>query len=175
MNGFRQGRGLAALAALLLAVGGPAACVSVEVEPLVLEPYPPRGQAPVELEAEPSQPHLKLARLIATSSSADDDALRSKIRSYAGRMGADAVVLGKADVIETNGQGMTYQSTNAAGMGPGSVFGGMGSGMPFFFDPWTYVQAPVDRVDYLQYRSGLAIRYQDGAAAGFFGLVRHLY
>lgn len=148
-----------AWAALALLIGGLYGCVDVQVEPLVMEPYPPRAAAPVELEAEPSRPHLKLARLIATSSSADDDALRSKIRSYAGRMGADAVVLGKADVIESNGLGMTYQSTNAPGLGPGSVFGGMGSGMPFFFDPWTYVQAPVDRVDYLQYRSGLAIRY----------------
>lgn len=173
MNGMQQRVGLLALAAVLTA--GPAACVSVQVEPLVLEPYPPRAEAPVELEAEPSRAHVKLARLIATSSSADDDALRSKIRSYAGQMGADAVVLGQADVIESNGLGMTYQSTNAPGMGPGSVFGGMGSGMPFFFDPWTYVQAPVDRVDYLQYRSGLAIRYQDGAAAaGWLGLTRHL-
>lgn len=165
MNGFVRPRRFPALAVLLLAAEGLSACVSVQVEPYVLEPYPPRAQAPVELEAEPSRPHLKLARLVATSSSADDDALRSKIRSYAGEMGADAVVLGKADVIESQGLGQTYQSTNAAGFGPGSVFGGMGSGMPFFFDPYTYVQAPVDRVEYLQYRSGLAIRYNDGVAA----------
>ena len=58
-----------------------------------------------------------------------------------------------------------YQSTNAPGLG-NSLFGGMGSGMPFFFDPWTYVQASVDRVEYVQYQSGIAIRYKDGATTG---------
>ena len=143
-------------------------CVSVQVEPLSLAPYPPRpGGLPASLEVEPAQPHVNLARFIATSDSdyVDEDTLRGKILASAGRYGADAVVMGKYDLIESNGLGQTYQSTNAVGV-QSSLFGGMGSGMPFFLDPWTYVQAPVDRVNYLQYQSGVAIRYKDGATTG---------
>lgn len=155
---------------LFLALAWLAGCVSVQVEPLSLEPYPPRpgGAPPASLEAEPAQPHVNLARFIATSDSdyVDEDQLRGKILTAAGGYGADAVVMGKYDLIESNGMGQTYQSTNAAGV-QNSLFGGMGSGMPFFFDPWTYVQAPVDRVEYLQYQSGIAIRYKDATRAGF--------
>ncbi len=153
---------------MLMALAWLTGCVSVQVEPLSLEPYPPRpGGPPASLEAEPAQPHVNLARFIATSDSdyVDEDTLRGKILASAGRYGADAVVMGKYDLIESNGLGQTYQSTNAVGV-QNSLFGGMGSGMPFFFDPWTYVQAPVDRVDYLQYQSGVAIRYKDGATTG---------
>lgn len=154
---------------MFLALAGLVGCVSVQVEPLSLEPYPPRpaGTAPAALEAEPAQSHVNLARFIATSDSdyVDEDTLRGKILAAAGRYGADAVVMGKYDLIESNGLGQTYQSTNAPGLG-NSLFGGMGSGMPFFFDPWTYVQASVDRVEYVQYQSGIAIRYKDGATTG---------
>lgn len=142
-------------------------CVSVQVEPLSLEPYPPRTGPPAALEAEPANPHVNVARFIATSESdyVDEDTLRGKILASAGQYGADAVVMGKYDVLESNGLGQTYQSTNVPGM-QNSLFGGMGSGMPSFFDPWTYVQAPVDRVNYVQYQSGVAIRYRETAGAG---------
>jgi hypothetical protein len=105
------------------------------------------------LQAEPSRPHVKLARLTATSESADEDAARGKSLAYAHRLGADAVLLGKADVIETMGQGSSYHSTLPPGM-QSSIFGGMASGTPFFFDPWTYLQAPTDRVEWTLYLSG---------------------
>lgn len=165
MRHLRTGSGYVMLMALAWLTG----CVSVQVEPLSLEPYPPRpgGVPPSALEAEPARPHVNLARFVATSDSdyVDEDKLRGKILVSAGRYGADAVVMGKYDLIESTGLGQTYQSTNAPGLG-NSLFGGMGSGMPFFFDPWTYVQAPVDRVEYLQYQSGVAIRYKDWAPAG---------
>lgn len=142
-------------------------CVSVQVEPLVLDAYPPRadGRPPASLDAEPVQPHLKLARVIALSEYTDEDGLRDTILSRAKILGADAVVFGRADVLESTGLGQTYQSTNARGVSS-SLFGGMGGGMPFFFDPWTYVQAPTDRVEYTLYLSGVAIRYPDAVSAG---------
>src|SRR5262245_40330310 len=48
-----------------------AACVSIRVEPLTGEVYPPNGN-PTHvqwLELEPDSPHVKLARIIATSQS----------------------------------------------------------------------------------------------------------
>nr|MBI3614172.1 hypothetical protein [Nitrospirota bacterium] len=163
MQDVQAGSGYVLLLALVWLTG----CVSVQVEPLSLEPYPPRsGGPPAALAAEPGRPHVNLARFIATSDSdyVDEETLRGKILVSAGRYGADAVVMGKYDLIESTGLGQTYQSTNVAGM-QNSLFGGMGSGMPFFFYPWTYVQAPVDRMEYLQYQSGVAIRYKDGATA----------
>lgn len=150
------------LAASVLLAG----CVSVQVEPLSSVRYPPRPDGTVieALQTEPSRPHVKLARVTGTSESADEDAVRDKILAYAHRLGADAVVLGKADVIETMGQGSSYQSTTPPDL-QSSVFGGMGSGMPFFFDPWTYTQAPTDRVEWTLFLSGVAIRYVPGPRA----------
>ncbi len=151
------------LAAVTLLAG----CVSVRVEPLAREPYQarPEGTMVQALQAEPGQPHVKLARLIATSQSADEDDLRDKILARARLLGADAVVLGKADVIEGMGMGQSYGSTLDPEV-PNSIFGGLGSGMPFFFDPWTYVQSTSDRQEWTLYLSGVAIRYLDGSAPG---------
>lgn len=57
------------------------------------EPYPARseGTAIQALQAEPAQPHVKLAQVIATSQSADEDALRDKILARASQLGADDV------------------------------------------------------------------------------------
>lgn len=159
----------AARVVLLLAVPLLPGCVSLQVESLVGEPYRarPDGTVVQALEAEPAQPHVKLARLIATSQSADEDDLRNKIMARARQLGADAVVLGKADVLEGMGTGMgqSYGSTLDPGV-PNSVFGGLGSGMPFFFDPWTYVQSTSDREEWTLYLSGVAIRYLDERAPG---------
>ena len=55
------------------------------------------------LESEPDSPHVKFARIIATSQSADEDELREKILARAATLGADAVVMGKSDVLESVG------------------------------------------------------------------------
>ena len=99
--------------------------MSVRVEPLTGEVYPPH-KSPRQvrwLESEPDSPHIKLARIIATSQSADEHALREKILARAATLGADAVVMGKSDVLESVGTGTAPQST----MGPaGGSFGGGG-------------------------------------------------
>jgi hypothetical protein len=136
------------------------ACVSVRVEPLTHESYPPRvsGEPVRWLETEPGSPHVDLARIIATSQSADEDRLRDKILARASVMGADAVVLGKSDVLESMGLSPQYQST----MGPGSGgFGVYGGGWWNYYDPWTYVQGSADQIGRTEYLSGTAIRYVD--------------
>jgi len=129
------------------------ACVSVRVEPLTHETYPPQtSDEPVQwLETEPASPHIKLARIIATSQSVDEDGLRDKILTRAATLGADAVVLGKSDVFESIGTGTPYQST----MGPGASSGGW----PFYYDRWSFLQGSTDQTGRTEYLSGTAIRY----------------
>jgi len=128
------------------------ACVSVRVEPLTHETYPPQSREPVQwLETEPGIPHIKLARIIATSQSVDEDWLRDKILARAATLGADAVVLGKSDVLESRGSDTPYQST----MGPAAGTGGW----PFYYDRWSFLQGSTDQTGRTEYLSGTAIRY----------------
>lgn len=131
-----------------------AGCVSVRVEPLTGEVFPPNSSKHVQwLESEPDSPHVKLARIIATSQSADEDEMREKILAHAATLGADAVVMGKSDVLESVGTGAAPQST----MGPaGGSFGGW---WPFYYDRWSFTQSSVDETGLTEYLSGTAIRY----------------
>ena len=137
-------------------------CVSMDVEPLTHESYPPRvGGEPVQwLEIEPSFPHIELARIIATSQSADGDRLRDKILARASMMGADAVVLGKSDVLESMGPSPLYESTLGPAADSFSPYaGGWGYWNPFYYDPWSFVQGAADQTGRTEYLSGTAIRY----------------
>jgi len=137
--------------------------VSVHVEPLSHESYPPRANhEPVQwLETEPDFPHVKLARIIATSQSADEDQLRDTILARAGMMGADAVVLGKSDVLESMGPSPLYESTLGPAADSFSPYaGGWGWWNPFYYDPWSFVQGAADQIGRTEYLSGTAIRYE---------------
>jgi hypothetical protein len=138
------------------------ACVSVRVEPLTHESYPPHPNGePVQwLETEPGTPHIALARIVATSQSADEDRLRDKILARASVMGADAVVLGKSDVLESMGLSPRYQSTMGPAAGSFSPYAsGWGWWNPFHYDAWSYVQGSADQIGRTEYLSGTAIRY----------------
>jgi hypothetical protein len=131
-----------------------AACVSIRVESLTGEVYPP-NKIPEHvqwLEAEPTAAHVKLARIVATSQSADEDKMREKILARAATLGADAVVLGKSAVLESVGTGTAPQST----MGPAGSLGGW---WPFNYDSWSLAQSSVDETGLTEYLSGTAIRY----------------
>jgi hypothetical protein len=137
------------------------ACVSVRVEPLTHESYPPRvsGEPVQWLEAEPGSPHIKLARIIATTQTADEDRMRDKILARAATIGADAVVLGRSDVLESYmGPSPEYEST----LGPAADSFGLYAGgwwSPFYYDPWSFVQGAADQTGRTEYLSGTAIRY----------------
>jgi hypothetical protein len=140
---------------ILFGLLAPAACVSIRVEPMTGEVYPPkRSPTHVQwLESEPDAPHVKLARIVATSQSADEDEMREKILARAAALGADAVVMGKSDVLESVGTGTVPQST----MGP--VGGSFGGWWPFNYDSWSLAQGSVDETGLTEYLSGTAIRY----------------
>ncbi len=151
--------GRCGLVLLMLSLQG--GCVSVRVESLTHETYPPREQQGLIpwLDAEPAVPHVRLAEIIATSSSASEDRMRDKILSSAREIGADAVVKGKTDVLETMGPGPLYESTlSPAGADYSPFWGGWWS--PFYLDPWSFVQGGADQKQWTIYVSGMAIRYR---------------
>ena len=136
-------------------------CVTLRVEPLTHEFYPPRESIDrlQALETEPSTPHIKLARIIATSQTADEDEMQENILARAKNLGADAVVMGKFDILESMGSGPLYESTlgpTADSFGPYS--GGWGW-WPFYYDPWSFVQGSADQIGRTEYLSGIAIRF----------------
>jgi hypothetical protein len=113
------------------------------------------------LETEPGSPYVKLARITATSQSADEDWLRDKILARASMMGADAVVLGKSDVFESMGPSPLYESTLGPAADSFNPYAG-GWWNPFYYDPWSFVQGAADQTGRTEYLSGTAIRYVNG-------------
>lgn len=159
-----MGSGLTLPALLLLA-----ACVSVRVEPLTHESYAPRADhRPVQwLDSEPGSPYVKLARIIATSESAEEDRLREKILARAAALGADAVIMGTFDVLESMGPSPLYESTLGPAAGSFSPYaGGWGWWNPFYYDPWSFVQGAADQTGRTEYLSGTAIRYVNEKETG---------
>lgn len=137
-------------------------CVSVRVVPLTNEAYPPRTDhdTVLWLDTEPASAHIQLARVIATSQSADEDRMRDKLLARARTMGADAVVAGKFDIFESMGSGPLYQSTLGPAAGSfGPYASGWGWWNPFHYDPWSYMQGSADQIRRTEYLSGTAIRY----------------
>jgi hypothetical protein len=71
---------------------------------------------------------MKLAHIVVTGQTVDENALCERILTCARQLGADAVILGKVDVLESIGPSPRYESTlSPAGTGYGLVFlGAMG-------------------------------------------------
>jgi hypothetical protein len=138
-----------------------AACVSVKVDPLVPATFEPRpGKESVEtLKREPDESHIEIARIIATSEHVSEDTLREKILSRAKELGADAVILGQADVRHFYGQGPSYQSTASPAGTSSSPFSGGGYWNPFRMDAWTFIQGAGGGESWMLHLSGVAIRY----------------
>ena len=137
------------------------ACVSVKVDPLVPATFEPRpGKESVEtLKREPDESHIEIARIIATSEHVSEDTLREKILSRAKELGADAVILGQADVRHFYGQGPSYQSTASPAGTSSSPFSGGGYWNPFRMDAWTFIQGAGGGESWMLHLSGVAIRY----------------
>ena len=136
--------------------------VHIRIKPLEMGKYAPKPQGVVidEWPSEPSRPFQKLAKIIATSESDDEAPLRAKIVEKAKSIGADGVIFGKVDMLEHMGH-PRYQSTMSSEIRNSVFSGGPGSGIPMFFDPWTYQQTSAVERSWTMYLSGIAIRYAD--------------
>ena len=134
----------------------------IRVKPLGTEQYAAKPANAVidELNAEPNRPYTKIAKLIATTQTDDEETVRMKMLDKAGTLGADAVVITKVDVLKHMGS-PRYQSTLDPEVRPSVFSGGPGSGMPMFYDPWTYQQTQQDGTTWTLFLSGVAIRYAD--------------
>ncbi len=134
----------------------------IRVKPLGAEQYPPKPESAVidELNSEPERPYSKIAKLVATTRTDDEETVRQKMLDKAGTLGADAVVITKVDVLKHMGT-PRYQSTLDPDVRASVFSGGPGSGMPMFFDPWTYQQTQQDGTTWTLFLSGVAIRYVD--------------
>lgn len=159
---------IARYALAVLAIPVFSSCVSLQVESLTEHRFQPRADlTQVEvLTSAPARPHIKLARLIATSDSASEDTLRERILARARQLGADAVVLGKADVLESMGPSPAYQPTISSAVANSNAvaWSPWGWWTPFYRDPWSFAQSSADQTHFTVYLSGVAIRYDDAAA-----------
>lgn len=140
------------------------ACVSVRVDPLTTKEFEPRAGAEgvTTLQREPNHGHVQIARIVATSEYASEETLRDRILARAKELGADAVVLGEADVRRLADRGPTYQSTMGTGV-PGGVSNNNsyrgGYWNPFRMDAWSFTQGAGGGQGWMLHMSGLAIRY----------------
>lgn len=134
--------------------------VHVTVQSLTDVTYPPKpgGYQIDEWPSEPSRPYQKIARLIATTETSDEDTVREKLKEKARTLGADAVVIKKVDMFEHQGA-IHYQSTRSPELSYSIFGGGWGNGFPMFFDPWTYEQTSADGTSWTLYMELVAIRY----------------
>ncbi len=142
------------------------ACVSVQVDPLTTKAFEPRSGAEgvTQLQREPNHGHVQIARIVATSEYASEETLRDRILERAKELGADAVVLGDADVRRLSDRGPTFQSTMGTGV-PGATGATStnsyrnGYWNPFRMDAWSFAQGAGGGQGWMLHMSGLAIRY----------------
>ena len=146
----------------ILCVGCEGVGVNIRVTPLVAEEYSakPDGAVVDELNTAPTRSYVKIAKLVATSQTADEENVRGKVVKRAGSLGADAVIIDKVDVLKHMGH-PRYQSTMDPSVMHTIFTGGPGSGFPMFFDPWTYSMTAQDGTTWTLFVSGVAIRYLD--------------
>ena len=155
-------RALHLTAVLCLALSS--ACVSVQVDPLTTKAFEPRpdAEALTTLQREPNHGHVQIARIVATSEYASEETLRDRILERAKELGADAVVLGDADVRRLSDRGPTFQSTMGTAV-PGGVSTSSsyrsGYWNPFRMDAWSFTQGAGGGQGWMLHMSGLAIRY----------------
>ena len=151
-------------------------CSPVQVVRLTSEQFPPRRVTEVEiLDKEPATDHLRLAELVASSSTSSLDDLQQDILKKAAKLGASAVIFSRptshTEQRIAQGAGYSpwgYYAPYYYGPGPHGYFGyGYGAG-PFatlgygsMYGPWGpgwgYTSMPYT----VQVRTlkGLAIRY----------------
>ncbi len=139
-------------------------CVSSRIEYFTDRPYSPREpEAVLEwLVAEPSRPHIEVARITLGSPMLSRDSLRRRMLERARRLGADALIEETEGLVESAGPTPYYEPDL---LGPwGAAFGLYGYGWytPYSSNPYILVQGAVDQPRMERYLTAVAIRYTVG-------------
>ena len=138
-------------------------CVGTHVEYLSDKIYPPRNiDAPVEwLMAEPTRPHVEVARIMVRSSNYGVETLRQKILDRARALGADAIIPDVPMVVMSQA-GSPYYEPGLLGPA-GAAFGLYGYGWytPYSSNPYILTQGATDQPRIEHLLSGIAIRFEE--------------
>lgn len=156
-----SGRNFARYVHLLSASALLVSCVSIRVEYLADETYPSREHAAsVEwLSAEPSEPYIKIARIVADSTSGSQETLRQAILDRARRLGADAVIDEKAATVSSRAPSPNYERGVLGPAGASFDLYGYGHSTPYAPAPYLLSQGATDQPRLDEYLSGMAIRF----------------
>lgn len=157
---------LAPYACLLFSSIWLVSCVSTRVEYLADETYPALDRtASVDwLYAEPSEPYVKIARIVADSTSGSQETLRRAVLDRARRLGADAVIDEKATTVASRAPSPNYERGVLGPAGASFDLYGYGHSTPYASDPYLLTQGATDQPRLDEYVSGMAIRYRRAPA-----------
>lgn len=139
-----------------------AGCVGTRIEHFSDATFPARSAtAPVDwLMAEPTRPHVEIARIIVRSSNYSPETLRETMLDRARALGADAVVPDVPMVVMSQ-PGSPYYEPGVLGPA-GAAFGLYGYGWytPYSSNPYILIQGATDQPRIEQVLSGIAIRFE---------------
>ncbi|WP_455389470.1 hypothetical protein [Petrachloros mirabilis] len=145
-----------------------AGCVGTRVEYFSETPYPARSNAAqVEwLAAEPTRPHVEVARITVRSSNYSLETLRETMLDRARTLGADAIVPEVPMVVMSRTASPYYEPGI---LGPaGAAFGLYGYGWytPYSSNPYILTQGATDQPRIEQALTGIAIRFEETPTDG---------
>jgi hypothetical protein len=138
-------------------------CVGTRIEYFSDTTYPARSKAAqVEwLGAEPTRPHVEVARITVRSSNYGLETLRETMLNRAHALGADAIVP-ELPMVLMSQTGSPYYEPGILGPA-GAAFGLYGYGWytPYSSNPYILTQGATDQPRVEQALSGIAIRFEE--------------
>jgi hypothetical protein len=153
------GRTLLTLALTALLTG----CVGTRIEYFTDTTYPPRSTtAAVDwLVAEPTQPHVEVARISVRSSNYSLETLRQTMLDRARALGADAIVPDVPMVVRSQTGSPYFESGLLGPAGVSFQLYGYGWYTPYSSNPYILTQGATDQPRIEQALSGIAIRFEE--------------
>lgn len=138
-------------------------CVGTRIEYFTDTTYPQRNAtAAVEwLQAEPTRPHVEVARITVRSSNYSLETLRHTMLDRARSLGADAIIP-EVPMVLMSQVGSPYYEPGVLGPA-GAAFGLYGYGWytPYSSNPYILTQGATDQPRIEQALSGIAIRFEE--------------
>ena len=140
-------------------------CVGTRIEYFTDMTYPPRGTAaPVEwLTAEPTRPHVEVARITVRSSNYSVETLQHTMLDRARALGADAIVPDVTMVVKSQPGSPYYEPGLLGPAGAAFSLYGYGWYTPYSSNPYILTQGAMDQPRIEHALSGIAIRFEEAS------------